>query len=353
MGLRLLHSADWHLDSPLRSMPEGMADALRTAMDGLPRRIADICRREQCDMVLLAGDLFDGQPRRKTVENVKQALGDCGVPVFISPGNHDYCSSDSPWLTEVWPENVHIFTGGLEYVDLEALDCRVYGAGYRSMDCPGLLDGFRAEGNSRWCVGVLHGDPMNLASPCCPVTTVQLRESGLDYLALGHIHKAGSFLAGTVCAWPGCPMGRGWDETGEKGIYIVDLQETASLRFLPLGYPQFHSESVQIRTDAQSALEAVLPAAPSPDFYRVTLTGSGSVQVPKLLRHYSHLGYLVLQDETREKKNLWDWAGEDSLRGLYFQKLRTLSEDEETGAAAILAAELSMTLLDDGEVDLP
>ena len=40
-------------------------------------------------------------------------------------------------------------------------------------------------------------------------------------MALGHIHKRTEPLrfGNTVCAWPGCPEGRGFDELGEKGFY--------------------------------------------------------------------------------------------------------------------------------------
>ena len=210
MGLRLLHSADWHLDSPFSSLPGEAREVLRLAQRGIPGLLGQLIRQEGCDLALLAGDLFDGKPSRETVEALKRELGRWGVPVCIAPGNHDFCGGDSPWLTESWPENVHIFTGGMDYVDFPALNCRVYGGGYRSMDCPPLLAGFRAEGDARWCVGVLHGDAMNLASPYCPVTAAQVRESGLDYLALGHIHAAGSFRAGeSLSAWPGCCMGLG------------------------------------------------------------------------------------------------------------------------------------------------
>lgn len=355
MGLKILHSADWHLDSPFRSLPEQNREQLRRWQLEIPRRIAALCSQEQCDMVLLAGDLFDSPtPSRESIEALKAALARCAVPVFLSPGNHDYCSSTSPWLTEVWPENVHIFTGNLDYVDVPDLDCRVYGAGYRSMDCPGLLRGFRAEGDARWCVGVLHGDPLTLSSPCCPVTAAQVRESGLDYLALGHIHSASAFQSGdSLCAWPGCPMGRGWDETGEKGVYIVRLEQTASVRFLPLGLPQFHSLRAEIRTDAQAALESVLPPVESQDFFRVTLTGSGSVREERLKKQFSYLPLLLLEDATREKKNPWDCAGEDSLRGLYFQMLREQSNQPGQQETALLAAELSQILLEGGEVELP
>ena len=143
---------------------------MREMQRALPGRVAALCREEECDLVLLAGDLFDSPaPAKDWVDAVRRALEQCAVPVCVAPGNHDYCTDSSPWLTESWPENVHIFTGGPDHIDLPSLDCRVYGAGYRSMDCPGLLEGFRAEGDAKWRVGVFHGDPLSLSSPCCPV----------------------------------------------------------------------------------------------------------------------------------------------------------------------------------------
>ena len=95
--------------------------------------------------MLLAGDIFDGPATRETVELVKRSLKACGVPVLVAPGNHDCCAPGSPWVEEGWPENVTVFTGPLTSVVIGSLDCRVYGAGFSSMDCPSLLEGFRAE----------------------------------------------------------------------------------------------------------------------------------------------------------------------------------------------------------------
>ena len=58
---------------------------------------------------------------------------------------------------------------------LSALSCRVYGAGFRSMDCPSLLDGFRAEGTERYKIAVLHGDPTQRESPYNPITAAQVK----------------------------------------------------------------------------------------------------------------------------------------------------------------------------------
>lgn len=356
MGLKILHAADWHLDSPFSSLPPETGALLRQAQRGLPDLIAEVCRREKCDLILLAGDLFDGRPSRQTLERVKRALERCAVPVCIAPGNHDYWGEGSPWEAESWPQNVHIFTGGMDYVDFPALDCRVYGGGYRSMDCPPLLEGFRAEGDARWCVGVLHGDAVNLSSPYCPVTADQVRESGLDYLALGHIHTTGSFRVGEIlCAWPGCPMGRGWDETGEKGILLVELEQTAAASFVPLPLPKFFDLTVPVDGDAQAALEAIVPPGENGNLFRVTLTGSGCVDLAQLQERFSHLGYLELRDETEEETDPFDLTGEDSLRGTYFRLLREKLEGADPVQAEIirLAASLSARLLEGKEVRLP
>lgn len=351
MGLKILHTADWHLDSPLRSLPEQVARRLRSEARKIPGMVADICRREACDLVLLAGDVFDGDASRETVAEVKRALESCAVPVLIAPGNHDHWSASSVWA-EDWPENVHIFSKEMEYVDFE--DCRVYGAGFAGMDCSGLLENFQAEGEQPYRLAVLHGDPLSSGSPCCPVTSAQVRRSGLDYLALGHIHQMGSFWAGqTLCAWPGCPMGRGWDETGEKGLFLVELDRQAQLRWVSLPLPRFFDLQVNISAGAEPAVEAVLPPAYSEDFYRLTLTGRGTADTDALYKKYSFLPWLILRNETLPPRDLWQFAGEDSLRGAYFEALRSLSQDEETAEVACLAAEISAQLLDGEEVALP
>ena len=82
MGLKILHSADWHLDSPFAGFPEAQRILLRNEQRKIPGKIADLCRREDCDMMLLAGDLFDGEPTRESIRVLKKALADCGVPVL-------------------------------------------------------------------------------------------------------------------------------------------------------------------------------------------------------------------------------------------------------------------------------
>ena len=354
MGLRILHSADWHLDSPFTGFSPEQRALLKEEQKKIPGKIAELCRRENCDLMLLAGDLFDGIPGREMLDLVKKALAESGVPVLIAPGNHDYCADGSPWLEEVWPENVYVFTGALEAVSVAGLDCRVYGAGFQSMDCESLLQGFAAEGEERYCLAVLHGDPMQKNSPYNPVTAAQVRNSGLDYLALGHIHKAGAFRGGeTLCAWPGCPMGRGWDETGEKGVCIVTLEEDAQIRPVSLGMPVFYDLEVYAGADPAAALEQVLPAGAGNDFYRITLTGDGPVDLETLRAGFRLFPNLELRDRTDPPLDIWGATDEDSLEGIYFGMLRrAMDSDPENAERIRLAAEISRKLLSGREVVL-
>lgn len=345
--IKILHSGDWHLDSPL----QGKTAALRAELHKIPGKLATLCKEEECDLVLLSGDLFDGGYTQESYRLVYDALKKMAVPVFISPGNHDFISPESPYEKELWPENVCIFKKQqIQWADLPELGLRVYGAGFESMDCPALLDEFHAEGNA---VGVFHADPTQRNSPYNPITKNQVAQSGLKYLALGHVHKGDSFREGdTLCAWPGCPVGRGWDEQGEKGALIVTLDEDVRLQFVCLGAPQFYDLSV----DASVGVNAVLPAVANADFYRITLTGeSEPIDLEALQAQFAQFPNLALRDETVVPVDVWQSAGEDSFEGVYFAMLKDMLEtaSEEEKAKIMLAAKLSRRLLDGQEVALP
>ena len=349
--IKILHSGDWHLDAPFQGRTEEQAAWLRRELLKIPEKVAAVCLEQGCQLVLLAGDLFDGAYTQESFRQVCDALKRMAVPVFIAPGNHDFLSTDSPYEKELWPENVHIFKRqAVEWVDVPQLGLRVYGAGFQSMDCPALLEDLRAEGMA---VGVFHGDPTQTNSAYNPVSKTQVTRSGLRYLALGHVHSCGSFRAGdTLCAWPGCPMGRGWDEDGKKGLLVVTLDGDARADFVPLDVPGFYD----LQADAGAGIGSVLPAVPNEDLYRVTLTGECELPDLDALRaEFSRFPNLVLRDRTRRPVDLWENAGEDSFAGMYFGLLKEELENapEDRKATVLLAAKLSRQLLDGQEVALP
>ena len=356
--IKLLHSADWHLDAPMSCHSQACSEHLHQELARIPEKIVGLARANQCQLILLSGDLFDGAYRTDTVRLVQKQLGQAQIPVFIAPGNHDPLGPDSPYSMDGWPDNVHIFTEqAIRSVSLQELDCKVYGAGYTAMDCPALMTDFRATGTERWHIGILHGEADTANSNYCPITRDQLRESALSYLALGHIHKGGSLRAGeTVCAWPGCPMGKGFDETGAKGAILVTLDDTISAVFCPLDAPRFYDEQVDVTGDPAQAMEAILPALPSEDVYRITLCGySAPIDTEALCRHFSHVPYLTVRDETVPETDLWRGVNDDSLEGVYFSLLQqaAMSDNPQLREKALLAARISRQILSGQEVKLP
>ena len=129
--IKILHSADWHLDAPMAGHSEEETQRLRRELRKIPEKIAKLCKAHGCNLMILAGDLFDGPYTRESLTAVRTALESLQIPVIITPGNHDFCGEGSPYLTEEWPGNVHIFTKPeITAYDLPELDCTIYGAGY-------------------------------------------------------------------------------------------------------------------------------------------------------------------------------------------------------------------------------
>ena len=89
-------------------------------------------------------------PTVQTLGRLRLALARMGCPVFIAPGNHDPAVKNSPYVTEDWPDNVHIFLRPeLEAVEVPELGCVVYGAAFTGPDrTDAVLEGFPQAGPS-------------------------------------------------------------------------------------------------------------------------------------------------------------------------------------------------------------
>ena len=334
--IKFLHAADLHLDSPFAALRPEQAIQRRQEQRALVGKICALCRENACDLLLLPGDLFDGGGvYLDTLDVLRDELCECGAQVFIAPGNHDFLSPASPYLTQAWPENVHIFTRErIEPIVPRELGCAVWGAAFTAPTMPGLLSGFRVPEEFKHYVNlmVLHGDASQADSPYSPVSRAEIEQSGLDYLALGHIHaRSERMQAGKTCyAWPGCPMGRGFDECGEKGVFLGALDGEASLRFVPLDVRRYEC----LELDAGSDPSTALPEHTENDIYRITLTGeSEGIDLAALHRALDGRFYaLELRDATVPPLELWTRCGETTLEGMSLHTLRQTLDRCETDA---------------------
>ena len=339
MAVKVLHSADFHMDSAFDALPEEKAVLRRKEQRDLLWKIADIAVTRGADLVLLSGDLFDSAASYyETYETLLSALSSIKAQIFISPGNHDYFCPKSPYSFLEFPENVHIFkTPIISPVELPELGCRVYGAGFNAPRCLPLLSGFHVKDDNFINLMTIHGDLSG--DMYNHISESDIGESGLDYLALGHTHsysgikKAGS----TTYAYPGCPEGRGFDETGEKGIIFGTVSKgSAQMEFIPLEGRQYRIFDIDL-TGSEDALSGILAGLPDEscqnDVVRIVLKGvySGKVDSEQIINALSpKFFHVTLKDETRLGYDVWDSMNEDTLTGLFLRRMRKAFDQAET-----------------------
>ena len=361
-AIRILHAADFHLDSPFENLTAEKAAQRRAEQRQLLRRLTQEAAGRQVQIVLLSGDLFDSAACfRQTEDELRDALRALQVPVFIAPGNHDCVLPGSPYLTLTWPENVHIFTEHrLQCVPVPELGVRVWGAAFTDIESQNMLEGFEAvKQPDTLDLMVIHGQAGQPESRYNPVRKEDILRSGMDYIAFGHSHRESGLLqeGETWYAWPGCPEGRGFDETGEKYIYFLELSET-DCRLEKCSIAQRCYRVLHVDMSGEADPVQTLPPREETyrDICRLVLEGEidEPLDIPSLYRTLEDRFYaLEIRDKTRARKDLWQGAEQDTLRGLFLQKLRQQydqAESDEDRKRIRSAAEWGIAALDNREV---
>ena len=239
MPFRFVHTADIHLDSPLRTLalrqPE-LAELIGGATRKAFSNIVDLCLAEQADALIIAGDLYDGeQTSMKTARFLADALRrlhEAKIPTFLIRGNHDAESRITRELT--LPDSVKVFGGRPEAVTLTrgALDVVVQGISFAKPQAPeSLLPKFRPPREGAFNVGILHTSLGGSASHdvYAPCSAADLQGAGFDYWALGHIHERSVERGRAAIVMPGNPQGRDVNEAGPKSATLVTVGDDRSV----------------------------------------------------------------------------------------------------------------------------
>ncbi len=361
--IRILHAADLHLDSPFQALSREKAALRRSEQRALLSSIAELARTHEADIAVFAGDLFDADsPYSETARLLEQVLPQMGIPVFLAPGNHDWYGPRSPWARLDLGENVHVFSEeAVTCVELPALHARVWGAAFTARHRDAPLAGFEAAKDGDTVdVMVLHGEVGVPGSPYGAISEQELARSGMDYVALGHSHAfSGLRRAGdTFYAWPGCPEGRGFDEIGEKGVILAEVEPgRCDISFLPLGGRRYEVLEVDLTDsfDHGRTMAEALGRDTARDVYRIVLTGQPET-APDLPGLQSALEgrffALELRDATRLRRDVWEGREVLSLRGLFlaglWDKYQAAQSDDERRQIE-LAARYGLAALENGE----
>jgi exonuclease SbcD len=273
MPFRFVHTADLHLDSPLRSLalknPE-LADLVRGATRTALARIVDLCLAENVDALLIAGDLYDGsQTSMNTalyLAGELRRLEGAGIRVFLIRGNHDSQSTVTRELT--LPANVHVFSGRAKPVQAKTLadgrEVYIHGISFANPHAPeSLLPSFQAPIADAVNIGMLHtslaGTPGH--DPYAPCSVAELMRHGFDYWALGHVHLRQIHSEKPLIVMPGMPQGRDINEAGPKSVTLVTVGDDGSLEHQARAIGQAVFERVPIDLDGAQDWRQMLDRA--------------------------------------------------------------------------------------------
>jgi len=225
MAIRLLHTADIHLDASFAS--GGFAASfgprrrqrLRDVLTAAVERAAEW----PADALLIAGDLFDAdRVTQDTVDFLRHLFESAApLPIVISPGNHDPHTPSSRYATTPWPDNVHVFdTPEWQMIEIGE-ELTVHGFAFDGPDISSNpFSALTIPDDGRTHVAVAHGaeqgclpEGQKLYAPFSAAESVPV---GLRYLALGHYHGVKRIEVPTNAEvwYSGAPEGHGFDETG-------------------------------------------------------------------------------------------------------------------------------------------
>ncbi len=361
--IKIFHLSDIHLDSPFSLCSAGEAEKRRMELRSAFSSAVLYAKEQGTQLCFIAGDLFDSEyitgDGIQFISGVIRSYPDCRF--FLSPGNHDPATDDSPYSTMSFPKNLHIFRDR-ERIDIPELNTTVYGVGFRSAvmnESP--VTGWGNLDPSRINILVTHGDASSPSSPCGPITEQGLASSGFDYVALGHIHKpTGVLYAGkTAYCYPGCLVGRSYDEPGHHGAVCGTIEKgemhLETVRFSTHRYETAECDLTGCaKYDAVDRIRAAIAEYKNDTILRLILTGTASegfTLSPAEIGSGENFPYrLELIDKTTVKPVLSSLESDVSLKGVFCRKMQErggFADGEDISDIVALAMKYGLSALED------
>jgi DNA repair exonuclease SbcCD nuclease subunit len=231
---KFIHTADIHLDSPLRGLEryEGApVDEIRQATRRALENLVALAIDEQVAFVLFAGDLYDGDwPDYHTgLFFVSQMvrLQKAGIQVFLVAGNHDAANEMTRALP--LPDNVRMLSHREpETVLLDALPVAIHGQGFATAAVvENLAASYPQAVPGRFNVGLLHTSATGREGHerYAPCSLEDLKSRQYDYWALGHIHRREVLSTDPPIVFCGNLQGRHIGECGAKSCTLVTVDD--------------------------------------------------------------------------------------------------------------------------------
>lgn len=365
--MMIIHCADIHLDSPMESkLNKEKSHKRRDELLENFKEMVDYAREEKVEIIMIAGDMFDDVKKSMRVKTKKYILElirkNKEIDFLYLKGNHDM--NDFLENEEI-PENLKLFEEewksyrygnvvitGVELIKNNKNIFKKLSLNYE--DCN---------------IVMLHGQidkSVNKKDKAEVIYINELKNKNIDYLALGHIHKREEEKLDNrgIYAYCGCLEGRSFDECGEKGFILLDIDDgKIERKFIKHSKRTIHQieidvEKIETQNQLEEEIDKKIKEIPSTDMVRVVLKGICEVDevgegietfldIQRIENKYDSFFYFEVKNETKVIIKWEKFKNDMSLKGEFVRLVNEeeLSEEEKneiclTGIKAIYGGEL-------------
>lgn len=406
--VKLIHTADLHLDSAFRSrFTKEEAENRRQKQLMAWKELLSFAVEKKVQGILIAGDLFDSPVvSHGTMDFFLSTIAEHPeISFFYLRGNHD--TENTFRYQENLPKNFFLFSergkkyrlndrlllAGVEYdtkdISFGENEGAIQGVGQATEQAVGQETVHGAEALSKneteseeeskflklkeedCNILLLHG-ALYQGTPKGDslqgeegIFLKNLEKLPLSYIALGHIHKGGEgkLNNGALWAYPGCLQGRGFDEEGERGFLYLKVEEEKKeihREFIPIKQGEFRILEIELLEDEGTLAclkkieeEMEKASISKEDSLRIILKGKKGLEQERNLRYLQlqlqdSVFFLEIQDESELSWNREEAMKEKSLKGEFLRVLAAADNLSKEEQEEIIA--LGMGLLQGGEL---
>lgn len=351
--MKFIHCADLHLQSKIESLPSKISFERKEEILKTFEKLCDYAVSNNVKAVIIAGDMFDAnRVTLKTQKRIYYAISKCANVDFLClTGNHDKDVFDS---FVALPRNLYFFND--EWTKFNYKNVCI--SGIKLTKANSMLASETLELNEHDVnIVVLHGQTANynLSHEEELVSLPKFRNKFIDYLALGHIHSYSSDRLDQrgVYAYSGCLDARGFDELGQKGFVMLDVEDNEiKHEFIPFSSRIFYEFEYDLteKTDYFAVREEILSVlknrCSSSSLVKVILKGEQNIDfgldvagLKNTLNLYFY--YAKVYDKTSLKIDVKDYETDKSVRGEFVKKVLGATDIDEQMKKEILLCGLN------------
>lgn len=336
--MKIIHCADIHLGSKITAyLPKNKSDQRKAEVLNSFVSMCDYAAENDIRVVIIAGDLFDSNHcAEKTKKIVLSKIAECEKVDFLYLcGNHD---AGKTLASEELPVNLKLFDESWKCFTYDNVD--IHGAVMTDDNCKGIYGGLVTDAD-KFNIAVMHG-ARSQSSGEDLINLNELADKNVDYLALGHYHsyECGTLGKRGVWCYSGCLEGRGFDECGDKGFVLLEIENgKLEKNFIKTSKRDIVSVKCDI-TDVADTGEMInrinesVKGLHESSMVRLELVGDIPEDASKDIEFFnetlnSKFYFAKTVDSTRVKIRPEDYVNDISLKGEFIRRALSADMDED------------------------